>query len=103
MLIRKILEYDHIDEINIRPLLKPIYRKKFLGEVQASTTEYLDVFEERSSALIIKLPSKIELRKTSIEKRILYEYRALTSTKTSIKMKYDLSSMMKLFTLRQMT
>ncbi|HCE59712.1 MAG TPA: hypothetical protein DEQ74_02675 [Wolbachia sp.] len=35
------------------------------GEVQASTAEYLGVFEERSSASTTKLPSKIEFRKRS--------------------------------------
>jgi len=48
-----------------RPLLKPIYGEKFLGEVQASTVEYLDVFEEHSSASTTKSPSEIEFRKRS--------------------------------------
>ncbi|WP_174855531.1 PD-(D/E)XK nuclease family protein [Wolbachia endosymbiont of Ctenocephalides felis wCfeT] len=48
-----------------RLLSKPIYGEKFLGEAQASTTEYLDVFEERSSASTTKLPLEIELRKKS--------------------------------------
>ncbi|MBD0392042.1 ankyrin repeat domain-containing protein [Wolbachia endosymbiont of Pentalonia nigronervosa] len=60
-----ILELLSID--NIRPLSKPIYGKKFLGEVQASTAEYLGVFEEYSSASTTKLPSEIEFQKMSIE------------------------------------
>ncbi|VVC38929.1 Hypothetical protein CINCED_3A008569, partial [Cinara cedri] len=42
-----------------RLLSKPIYDKKSLKEVQASTTEYLYVFEEHSSASAKKLPSEI--------------------------------------------
>ncbi len=55
----------HFGKNLIRPLSKPIYDEKFLGEVQASTTEYLDVFEEHSSASTTKLPSEIEFRKRS--------------------------------------
>jgi len=51
---------------DIRPLSKPICGKKFLEEEQASTAEYLDVFEERRSASTTKLPSEIEFRKRSI-------------------------------------
>jgi len=43
-----------------------IYGEKYLEEVQASTAEYSDVFEECSSALTTKLPSEIEFRKRSI-------------------------------------
>ncbi|VVC46517.1 tRNA nucleotidyltransferase/poly(A) polymerase, RNA and SrmB- binding domain,Poly A polymerase, head [Cinara cedri] len=57
-----------------RPLSKSIYGKKFLGEVQASIAEYVDVFEERSSASITKLPSEIEFRKRSTEDDNLGEY-----------------------------
>jgi transketolase len=57
----------HFGKNLIRPLSKPIYDEKFLGEVQASTTEYLDVFEEHSSASTTKLPSEIEFRKRSID------------------------------------
>ncbi|AWW50834.1 hypothetical protein ASM33_08220 [Wolbachia endosymbiont of Folsomia candida] len=39
--------------------------EKFLGEVQTSTAEYSDVFEERRQALTTKLPSEIELCKRS--------------------------------------
>jgi len=48
-----------------RPLSKPIYGKKFLGGVQASTAEYLDVFEERSSASTTKSPLECEFRERS--------------------------------------
>jgi len=48
-----------------RPLSKTIYGKKFLEEVQASTTEYSNVFEERSSSSTTKLPSEIEFQKRS--------------------------------------
>ncbi|HCE59314.1 MAG TPA: hypothetical protein DEQ74_00540 [Wolbachia sp.] len=50
----------------MRLLSKSIYGKKFLEEVQANTAEYLDIFEEHSSALTTKLPSEIEFRKKSI-------------------------------------
>jgi len=56
-----------------RLLSKPIYGKEFLGEVQASTTEYLDVFEEHSSASTTKLPSEIELCKKSNESQIIFQ------------------------------
>ena len=39
----------------VRPLAEPVYDEKFLGEVQTSTAEYSDVFEERRQALTIKL------------------------------------------------
>ncbi|WCR52990.1 MAG: Dephospho-CoA kinase [Wolbachia endosymbiont of Ctenocephalides orientis wCori] len=51
-----------------RPLSKPIYDQKFLGEVQVSTAEYSNVFEERSSASTTKLPLEIEFRKRSNKK-----------------------------------
>lgn len=52
-----------IEKILHRALPKPIYGEKFLGEVQASSTEYLDVFEEHSSASTTKLQSEIEFQK----------------------------------------
>ncbi|WCR54141.1 MAG: DNA polymerase III subunit tau [Wolbachia endosymbiont of Ctenocephalides orientis wCori] len=54
-----------------RPPSKPAYDQKFLGEgeAQASTVEYSNVFEERSSVSTTKLPSETELRKRSIEFR----------------------------------
>ncbi|HCE59594.1 MAG TPA: type I glyceraldehyde-3-phosphate dehydrogenase [Wolbachia sp.] len=62
--INEIFENATHEMIN-RPLSKPIYGKKFLGEVQASTTEYLDVFEECRSTSTTKLPSEIEFQKRS--------------------------------------
>ncbi|VVC42738.1 Alkaline-phosphatase-like, core domain,BPG-independent PGAM, N-terminal,Rickettsial palindromic [Cinara cedri] len=56
---------QNIFTIKDRPLSKPIYGEEYLEEVQASTTEYLDVFEERSSASTTKLPSEIKFRKGS--------------------------------------
>ncbi|WCR53682.1 MAG: Protein PhlB [Wolbachia endosymbiont of Ctenocephalides orientis wCori] len=60
----------HVEIVNSqrsRSLSKPIYDQKFLGEVQASTAEYSNVFEERSSASTTKLPLEIEFRKRSSE------------------------------------
>ncbi|VVC42762.1 Riboflavin synthase-like beta-barrel [Cinara cedri] len=48
----------------VRPLLKPIYSKKFLEEEQESAAEYLDAFEEHSSASATKLSSEIDDKKT---------------------------------------
>ncbi|HCE59829.1 MAG TPA: aminopeptidase [Wolbachia sp.] len=64
--------------INNRPLSKPIYGKKFLGEVQESTAEYLDVFEECSSASTTKLPSEIEFRKRSNEAVLLTDINSIS-------------------------
>ncbi|WP_375316303.1 lysine--tRNA ligase [Wolbachia endosymbiont (group A) of Colletes cunicularius] len=40
---------------------EPGYDEKFLGEVQVSTAEYSNVFEERKQALTTKLPSEARL------------------------------------------
>ncbi|WCR53056.1 MAG: hypothetical protein PG981_000078 [Wolbachia endosymbiont of Ctenocephalides orientis wCori] len=57
--------------IKNKPLSKPIYDQKFLGEVQASTTEYSNVFEEHSSASTTKLPLEIEFRKSPNDFKLL--------------------------------
>nr|WP_265037617.1 riboflavin synthase [Wolbachia endosymbiont (group A) of Anomoia purmunda] len=56
-----------VNSVITRPLLKFVCGKKFLGEAQASTAEYLSVFEEHSQALTTKLPSEIEFQKGSAE------------------------------------
>ncbi|APR98814.1 PD-(D/E)XK nuclease family protein [Wolbachia endosymbiont of Folsomia candida] len=48
-----------------RSLAEPVYDDKFLGEVQASTAEYSNVFEEQRQASTTKLPSEIALCKRS--------------------------------------
>ncbi|MDD9336115.1 MAG: CCA tRNA nucleotidyltransferase [Wolbachia sp.] len=52
---------------NTRLLSKPIYGEKSLGEVQASTIEYLNVFDEHRQTSTIKLPSEIEFQKKSTD------------------------------------
>ncbi|MDD9331539.1 MAG: diaminopimelate epimerase [Wolbachia sp.] len=54
-----------IEWINNRLPWKPIYGEKSLEEVQASTTEYSNVFEGRRQTSTAKLPSEIEFRKKS--------------------------------------
>ncbi|MDD9336609.1 MAG: M24 family metallopeptidase, partial [Wolbachia sp.] len=53
----------YVDKQENRPISKPICGEKFLEEVHASTTEYLDVFEEHSSTSTTKLPLEIEFQK----------------------------------------
>ncbi len=56
-----------VNSVITRPLSKFVCGEKFLGEAQASTAEYLNVFEEHSQALTTKLPSEIEFQKGSAE------------------------------------
>ncbi|WP_395463246.1 riboflavin synthase [Wolbachia endosymbiont of Cantharis cryptica] len=56
-----------VNSVINRPISKFVCGEKFLGEVQASTAEYLDVFEEHSQASTTKLPSEIEFQKGSAE------------------------------------
>ncbi|WCR53117.1 MAG: Glutamine--fructose-6-phosphate aminotransferase [isomerizing] [Wolbachia endosymbiont of Ctenocephalides orientis wCori] len=71
--IRSIPKYVESVLAMSRPLSKPIYDQEFLGEVQASTAEYLNVFEERSSASTTKLPLEIEFQKKSNEIQCIAE------------------------------
>ncbi|WP_395463057.1 DNA polymerase III subunit delta' [Wolbachia endosymbiont of Cantharis cryptica] len=52
---------------NSRPLSKLVYGEKSLGEAQMSTTEYLNVFEERKQTSTTKLPSEIEFWEQSYD------------------------------------
>ncbi len=64
---KELENFFHKKTKDSRLLSKPVYGEKFLGEAQASTAEYLNVFEERRQASTTKLPSEIEFRKKSYE------------------------------------
>ncbi|WP_410541858.1 phenylalanine--tRNA ligase subunit beta [Wolbachia endosymbiont (group E) of Neria commutata] len=53
--------------VDVRSLAKPVCDGKSLGEVQMSTAEYSNVFEERNQASTTKLPSEALLCKRSTD------------------------------------